>query len=422
MKALILNKNLDTVGSIDVYKSFIWSDRYNEYGDFELYIPIDIAMSLELKKGYYLWNAESEHVMIVESFSMNSDPDEGAHYKVSGRSLETILSRRIVWGQKTFKANDDGVKPNLQNGIETLLNENVINPEMSIRKIDNFVFKPSTDGRITSLTFEAQYTGEDLYTIISTLCKERNLGFKITLTDDKKFVFELYKGLDRSYEQLTEGYIPCKSTDDGALLVDTDIPAEDVTPIMPGWDYYPLAGDYVKLLTNQLMNPYVVFAPKYKNILNTEYLDSDISLKNVTLVAGEGEYDEETEETKYVTYVLGFETGLDRREIFTNATGVSTEDESGGVISAQRYQALLRQKGIDTLIENTAVTAFNGEVNQNNSYIYGVDYQVGDTVQLADEYGHEGCAYISEYVMSCDEGGISMYPTFQIIQKGVYER
>lgn len=422
MNAIILNKDLDAVGQIDVYKSFIWTDRYNEYGDFELYIPIDVAASLDLKKGYYLWNKDSEHVMIVEAMSTATDPDTGVHKVIAGRSLETILSRRIIWGQKTFSADDNGVKPNLQNGIETMLNENVISPAIAIRKIDNFVFKRSADPRITSLTFEAKYTGEDLYKVTSTLCKEKDIGFKITLNTNKQFVFELYKGENRSYEQLNEGYAPCSSSDDGALKIGTDISAEDVTPIMTGWDYYPVEGEYVRLVTKQVLNPYIVFSPKYKNILNTEYIDSDVNFKNVTLVAGyEVNYNEETDESTYNTYVLGFASGLERREVFTDATSMSKEDDSGNVISAARYQALLKQKGIDTLIENTTVMAFNGEIDQNNNYIYGKDYFVGDTVQLADAYGNEGCAYISEYVMSCDEGGISMYPTFQIIQKGVYE-
>lgn len=36
MDVTVLNTNLDAVSIVDVYESFIWTDRYYEYGDFEL--------------------------------------------------------------------------------------------------------------------------------------------------------------------------------------------------------------------------------------------------------------------------------------------------------------------------------------------------------------------------------------------------
>ena len=46
---------------------------------------------------------------------------------------------------------------------------------------------------------------------------------------------------------------------------------------------------------------------------------------------------------------------------------------------------------------------------------YGEDFTMGDTVQVANEYGHESAAYISEIIISQDNGGISIYPTFKTI-------
>ena len=37
MDLIVLNTNLDAVSIVDVYESFIWTDRYYEYGDFELF-------------------------------------------------------------------------------------------------------------------------------------------------------------------------------------------------------------------------------------------------------------------------------------------------------------------------------------------------------------------------------------------------
>lgn len=371
MEAILLNPDLESIGVIDSYKSFIWTDRYDEHGDFEIYVPISEALPNDIRKGCYLWNENSEHMMIVESIRIESDIEDGAYFLVTGRSLESLLKRRIVWNKRVFSIDDEGNEPNLQNGIKELFEENIINPEIEIRKIPNFIFEESTDEKITSLTFEGEYLGDELYDVVSKLCKEKEIGFKVTLNESKQFVFKLYAGVDRSYEQTA--------------------------------------------------NPYVIFSPDYDNILNTNYIDSDEKLKNVTLVVGESEYNDKGEEITRVQWVEGFSSGIERREIFTDATSFSTDDGYGGILSAEQYQAHLRQKGIDTLMENTSVTAFDGEVDPSRMYVYGVDYFIGDIVQIANEYGQEGRAYISEFIMSCDVNGTSMYPTFQTIQKGVYE-
>ena len=137
MDVTILNTNLDAVSIVDTYESFIWTDRYYAYGDFELYEAMRDGLLNYIKQDYYLQSKESEHVMIVEKIQITSDTEDGNHVTVTGRSLESILDRRIVWGQKLLSGN-------LQNGIKTLLNENVISPSDSNRKIPNFIFKEST--------------------------------------------------------------------------------------------------------------------------------------------------------------------------------------------------------------------------------------------------------------------------------------
>lgn len=375
IEAVVLNDKFEQVDIIETYKSFIWTDRYDEAGDFEIYMPIDSGIPSNIRKGCYLWNADSEHVMIIDTLRIESTVEEGPYLIVSGSSLEKILDRRIVWQKKVFNM-VNGVRPNLQDAIETILNENVINPTLDVRRIPNFIFERSDDPRITKLEIEAQYLGEDLYTIIKGLCVENEIGFKITLTDDNKFKFKLYAGVDRSY----------------------------------GTDDKP-----------QTTNPYVIFSPDYNNILSSNYLDSDATWKNVTLVVGESEYDEDGNEISRIAYEWGSAAGLDRREIFTDATSLSMEDEEGGVLSADQYQAHLRHKGIDTLMENTYKEAFEGEVDAHVMFKYGEDFWVGDIVQLVNEYGLEGRACISELVIACDTEGKSIYPTFKTIQKGVYE-
>lgn len=354
MDVTVLNTNLDAISIVDVYESFIWTDRYYEYGDFELFTSMTDTILNYIRQDYYLQSRESEHVMIIEKIRINSDSENGNHITVTGRSLESILDRRIVWGQKTITGN-------LQNGIRTLLNENVISPADNTRKIGNFIFEASTDLAITSLKIDAQYTGDNLYDVINKICSERNIGFKVTLNNNKQFVFKLYAGTDRSYDQS--------------------------------------------------VNPYVIFSPKFENIINSNYVESKSALKTVTLVGGEGE----GSARKYTT--VGWGSGLNRRELFTDARDISSDVGDGVVLSNAEYTAQLQQRGKEKLAENTDITSFEGQVETTVMFRYGEDFFNGDVVQIANEYGHETKARIVEIVMSEDEDGNSVYPTFKTIEQ-----
>ena len=353
MNLLILDTTFNPVGIIDAFKSMIWVDRYQEAGDFELYVPASAKMIDLLRIDYYIWFNDSEHTMIIEDLELSSDVEQGNFIIVTGRSLESILDRRIVWKQTNLKGN-------FQDAIKKLLNDNIINPEVSGRKIENFKFDPTDDKYICNLKIDTQYTGDNIYDVITTNCKENNIGFKLVLSDDNEFVFRFYKGLNRSYDQLT--------------------------------------------------NPYVAFSPQLENIINSNFYTSKANLKTVTLVSGEGEG------ASRKTTVVGGGSGLDRRELFSDARDISSDTETGTLSDAE-YLTLLKSRGLKNLAEYTTKEAFEGEVNTTNLFKYGVDFFIGDVVQIANEYGNEGVAYISEMIYSMSDDGITVYPTFKVISK-----
>lgn len=355
MNIFVLDTNFTTVDIVDTYKSLIWADRYNEYGDFELHTLVTDDILESIKQDHYLYTANSEHVMIVEKLLINSDVENGSTITISGRSIESILTRRIIWGRLQINGN-------LQDGIKELLDACIINPENPDRRIDNFIFEYSTDPVITNLTLTAQYTGDELYEVIKKICKEHGLGFKITLNDSMQLVFKLYAGVDRSY--------------------------------------------------NQLINSYVIFSPEFDNLLNSNYVESKSALKTCSLVGGEGE----GAARKFTS--IGGGTGLSRREVFTDARDVSSDGENDEPISDEEYNGLLIQRGKEKLGENIAVASFEGEVEFNSMFEYGKDYFIGDIVQIANEYGHEATARIGELVISESEEGVSIYPTLMSTEGG----
>lgn len=374
---MILDKEFKMIGIIDTFISLIWTDRYNEAGDFELLLPMDTPILNIIKEDYYLVIDESEHVMIIEDITITTDAEEGKRIKISGSSLEKLLDRRIVWDKTVFKKTYVGDTtevdkiPLLQDAIIQLLDENITSSaKIAARQIKNFIYEKSMDESITSLTIEAQYRGESIYEIISSLCKEHQIGFKVTLNDNNQFVFKLYAGTDRTYDQI--------------------------------------------------QNPYVVFSPDNDNLFNSSYCRAKSSFKNVALVVGEEEEDE-TGKTFQSTVVVGNELGVDRREIFSDGSDIPIKEDDETTLTDEQYKAHLKQRGIDTLIDNLEYEAFEGEVEATIMYKYGEDFFMGDYVQLEDGYGHQGQAYISEFIISQDASGISMYPTFITLQEGDYD-
>lgn len=195
MDIWVLDKTLEANDIIDTFNSLIWTDRYDEYGDFEIYTSVtDQALSL-LQMDYYLQSRSSEHVMIIEEVLIDTDSENGNSVTITGRSLESLLSRRIVWAQTLL----DG---SVQDCIKRLLDENVISPKDANRKIPNFVFEASTDKAVTEPKITAQFTGDNLYDVIAEICRLTGIGFKVTLNDKKQFVFKLYAGADRTYDKI----------------------------------------------------------------------------------------------------------------------------------------------------------------------------------------------------------------------------
>ena len=150
MNIYVLDHNFRRQHIIDIYESLIWTDRYGESGDFELYLPTSQEAIDILQKDMYLSIDTSDYIKIIEDIEITSNNEDGKKLKVTGRTLDSILDRRIIWGLTELNVS-------LQDGIEELLNKNLINPDDPNRKIDNFVMKKSTDSAITDLMIDAQY-------------------------------------------------------------------------------------------------------------------------------------------------------------------------------------------------------------------------------------------------------------------------
>ena len=75
----ILDKNFKSIFLIDKYESFIWTDRYYDYGEFEIYTSPEDKILQYAIKDYYLYKGSSDHMMIIEGLEIQSNTELGNH-------------------------------------------------------------------------------------------------------------------------------------------------------------------------------------------------------------------------------------------------------------------------------------------------------------------------------------------------------
>ncbi len=353
----ILDTNFEVVEYINKYKTFIWTDRYSSHGDCLLELPAHLIYSQYIREGNYIWINKSDRLMIIDYLEISNSLDDENLLIINARSLESILDRRVIWTQLNFMGN-------FQEGIKKIITDNIINPSITNRKIPNFIFIDSTDANITELTMDVQYLGENILDIITDLCTENNVGWKIIFNEQtRNFEFSLYHGVDRSWNQET--------------------------------------------------NPYVVFSFSNRNLINSEYIESSKTYKTDILVGGEGEGASKTMVSN--TNQDPVVTGLARREMYSEAGNLSSNIDEGELTPAE-YTALLKQFGLYELYDNRYIQMFSGEAESTKKYLFGRDYFMGDIVQIEDRYGNTGSSRIDEMIYSVDSNGFVYYPTFITIE------
>lgn len=352
MNLYVLNKDLDVIDVIDTYKSLIWTSRYFSPCDFELYIPACEKMLNVLKRGHYLVReSDTTQAMIIENIQIDTNVEEGNFLIVTGRCLKSILYRRVIWDQTVLNGD-------VETCIRKLVNDNVINSTLADRNVSNLIL--GTQMNTMRNTMSSQYTGDNLGEAISNLCKVNGLGYDVILDiEEKLFIFVLYQGTDRSY--------------------------------------------------NQSDAPRVIFSNDYENLLTTTYTLNSSEFKNVARVAGEGEGSARR------TTTVGSGAGLERYEIFVDARDVSSNE---GEIDDTAYMGLLSEKGTEALAETKIKESMDGEVEPNHSFKFHEDYFLGDVVEVVNEYGVRMTPRITEVIESIDDTGVYVIPTFSTGEEG----
>lgn len=347
MELRLLDLNFKQIEVVDVFESLIWTDRYYEAGDFELHLPLShIPDNLGL--GAYITYDKSDSIMIAESIQLDRSGDNGNEITVSGRSLESILDRRIVEEKVIFSETRK-----ISEVLITLVNECIVNPSNSNRKIDKFVFDKSklpdaVNAELSTIGISsAQYRGNVLYEAICNICRQCKLGWKVRINADKNMELIFYGGKDRSKT--------------------------------------------------------VIFSEKMGNLSDIQYLVSTKDYKNAAFISG-------GEDDIYAT--IGTSSGLDRREVAVSCS--SSRSDGDSTLSESQYKQLLENEGRKELANRDLTGTSNGSVDTSEyQFVYGRDFNLGDIVTIDYGFTKSTNSRVVENTYAVDVNGFQQYNSFE---------
>lgn len=238
---------------------------------------------------------------------------------------------------------------NIQNGrVETAMRE-ILSNAVAIPLVQ---LGPDM-GFTETVSFQATY--KNLLDYEKRLAKFSNIGFRFRPDfTDKTITFELYKGLDRTMQQSDRNR--------------------------------------------------VVFSQSYGNINEAKYSVNDQLLKTVCYVGGQGEGSART-------YVIAGDdtlTGLERREVYINASDIQDED-----LTTAEYEAALLQRGNNELENDVLSDSFECETNADGNFVYKRHYDLGDIVTIRKEnWNIEANLRLTEITEVYEYGAMKVQPTF----------
>lgn len=200
--------------------------------------------------------------------------------------------------------------------MRQMVYEQVIAPSDSDRKISHIML--GDEHGYSGETIEKQITYDNLTTALTDLSQQSELGYRLTLDlTDKVFYFDVLQGTDRTLG--TES--PC------------------------------------------------IFSRDFQNIYKQDYEDNNNNYRNVCLTGGKGE------DAARILETVGSGAGLERYEMFYNASGLSDKD-----LTTAQYRQQLAQKGSEELAKYYRVTSFESTINASKA----MEYEIGDYVTCYD--------------------------------------
>ena len=385
MDLYTLNESFLAKDVVDDYVSAIWTERYFAAGDVQIVVPATESSISMLSPGTFLALRGTKEVMQLETQNI-----EDKLMTVVGSTLPYFLNQRYSWFKNP--ATSDAASRIVDYTDETTPGE------MIADLVDQMVITPVAfaGGYIdANLDWEKEViphlelgdvdiSGPDerltvpigpLYDVIEYLAQQEGVGFSLYLDSADPLTgytlkFTTYRGKDR--------------TSGGA---------------------YPL----------------VRLTPELDSLSGIKEVRSLANYKNVCYVYYQGKIT-----THYAEPALPIPEGFERRSLVTDAEGEPAGRKVTmymGVLSSYTKYVVLpadvtefrEQHARDALANHNYILAIDGQTSPQNDYRYGIDYGLGDIIELEGVTGALSKARVTEYIRSEDKSGEREYPTISVL-------
>jgi hypothetical protein len=355
-----LNSSLQRDTVIEGFESFIWTERYSSFGDFQIITKSTRNARTLLQPGVMVAMKGSYYTMFIDTVIDETAEDGTRNLTVTGKSLEALLNDRVAMPAITDTTTTPAwvLSDTPGNVIKTMFTDicvtGVINAGDVIPQYHSGTLL--ADGNIGEPTdlITVSAPPDTLYNTIKKIADTYFLGFRMPRDGDTGNVyFEVYVGSDRTSTQATL--------------------------------------------------PPVVFDPNMDNLEKPTLLSSTAAVKTVAYVFAQN--------GSAMVYAVGADataTGAGRRVLLVNS---SNSDPAGATLDAA-----LQNEGLTALANQRLVYAFTGELPQHIPYVYGTDYFLGDLVEERNGTGYGNQLLVTEQIFSSDHTGERSYPTLTIKQ------
>lgn len=370
MDIFILDALLRPVDVVDEYVSLIWTERWDSMGDFELVTLSTPSNSYRFVPDAKLWITQSKRIMIVETIEEVDDVENGATLKIKGRDLNMLLEKRVEASISPFtdliRATHDTYGWTPPELLVLYFFTICYYGELSPGDIIPFVQETGSLYPIENIPdewpedFEWSSKPQSLYSAMRAICTAFDIGFRFYKDPNaSKLYFEAILGCDRTSEQ--SDFPPVVFSQDMANLIDT-----------------------------------------------TEFTDYSLHYNAVQVIYFyKDEFDNDITMSEFVTApeLAYSEGGFDQKTKILSVTQIPEDMELVDV------PAYLIKLGQEELGRSQPVTVFDGETAKNSMYIYEVDYNLGDIVEVRSESGGTAYMRVVEQIFKCDSAGEASYPS-----------
>lgn len=356
MDIFILDSLLRRVQVVDQYESFIWTERYDAWGDFQIDIRSNRQTRQLFSVGTWLSIRQSKRVMVVETVEDSTNSDGAEMLKIVGRSLEKSLEDRVnrrtmdpgVWTPEARTPGDLA-----RHLFDYFCRDNVSIPQDNLPYLMPGTFVPPGTILEPDELIQIGFEQMSVYESVQKVCQMFHLGFRLLRKGDMpELYFDVYTGRDRT------------------------------------------SGQYI--------NAPVIFSKELDNLTDSSALTSIAGAKNVAYVfaknGGGIVYAEDVNPE-----LPGFE-----RQILT----VKADNIDLPVGAA--LDAAIQQRGREELAKWRPIVAFDGEISQNGAHIYGIHYDLGDLVEMRNADSLATNMRVTEQIFVSDAEGERSYPTLTI--------